>query len=513
MDIEEINLEEKKKQINETIRNIFKKKSTVLLILILFFSFIIYMYYFNLTKDQALWWDEAEYMAGAKALAFGIPYDIHVQRPILFSFLGSLLARIGFGELGIKFLLSTLPGWLCALVIYLLAKEMYKDKKIALISAFIMSIFWMLIFYSMRIMTDSLSLLFGLLALLFFWKGYVKKQNNKYIWFVAPLVVLSFLTRLTGIYYGVILILFLFITEQFKFLKNKHLWISFLISMIPIALFLLWEFFYHGNALAFMTGYSGPPATSPDYKTILGFIYTDYTRPVFFIFFLVGIFFVLINVFFSLDLMLKKKDKRAYANLFLIIIFFFILLFTLFAIKQAENRWLIAMAVPIFIFSAKGIVHIYNLLRKNTGKSIAVLFLVIILFSGAYLQIKYGDLIIKSKIPSYSHVKELGLWLKENSNPDDVILSLSLPQLSYYSERRVYSYSESEEKSKQLFDNLVKEYKPRYLTLSGIYEMHLAPKWIFTWPQENPDKIRPVHVIYADETQQQAIFIVYEFIY
>src|SRR5258706_14860842 len=36
-------------------------------------AFVLRLYYFFLTKDQPLWWDEAEYMLKAKALVFGTP--------------------------------------------------------------------------------------------------------------------------------------------------------------------------------------------------------------------------------------------------------------------------------------------------------------------------------------------------------------------------------------------------------------------------------------------------------
>ncbi|MBS3094020.1 hypothetical protein J4456_05580 [Candidatus Pacearchaeota archaeon] len=38
-----------------------------------------------------------------------------------------------------------------------------------------------------------------------------------------------------------------------------------------------------------------------------------------------------------------------------------------------------------------------------------------------------------SKISSYQEIKMAGEWIKANSNPEDIIVGGSLPQLTYYS--------------------------------------------------------------------------------
>ena len=67
----------------EKVKAWLKNRYNLGLIGILVLSFIIRMYYFVITKDQAMWWDEAEYMATAKSWAFDIPYMINPQRPPL----------------------------------------------------------------------------------------------------------------------------------------------------------------------------------------------------------------------------------------------------------------------------------------------------------------------------------------------------------------------------------------------------------------------------------------------
>src|SRR5258706_15311330 len=74
-------------------------------------AFVLRLYYFFLTKDQPLWWDEAEYMLKAKALVFGTPATgWRATRPIFLPYLAAAFLKIGGGEnpvWGFWFALST----------------------------------------------------------------------------------------------------------------------------------------------------------------------------------------------------------------------------------------------------------------------------------------------------------------------------------------------------------------------------------------------------------------------
>ena len=58
-------------------------KENFVLIVILLFGFILRLYYLILTKNQAVWWDEGEYLSMGLHWLFNIPYDLNPQRPIL----------------------------------------------------------------------------------------------------------------------------------------------------------------------------------------------------------------------------------------------------------------------------------------------------------------------------------------------------------------------------------------------------------------------------------------------
>src|SRR3989344_930176 len=170
----------------------------VILACILILSFSINIYYFSLTKEQPLWWDEAEYMSTAKSWAFDIPYKISSQRPPLFPLLGAMIFKLGFSDLTFKFLFVFIPTILNALVIYLLGKEFY-NKKTGLVAAFIMAVFWSLTFWTARFHPDSLALLLQLLAIYFFWLAFVKYKKTKFSLLTGLFAGLAFLAKIQSL--------------------------------------------------------------------------------------------------------------------------------------------------------------------------------------------------------------------------------------------------------------------------------------------------------------------------
>ena len=86
------------KSIKEENKEVEKKKETVmkflgnkdihtyLLIALLIFAFILRLMYFNI--DQAVWWDGADYLTGAKVIGQDLPlnhYEFNPRRPFFLS--------------------------------------------------------------------------------------------------------------------------------------------------------------------------------------------------------------------------------------------------------------------------------------------------------------------------------------------------------------------------------------------------------------------------------------------
>lgn len=504
--IEDKAMNDRKEKIKSWLKNPY---NLALLAILLLYSLTL-LYYFNLTKDQPLWYDEAEYMSTAKHWAFDIPYSIHQERPPLFPFLAAILFKVGFGLLPVKFFLEIIPAVLTILFIYFLINEMYENKKLALITSFIFSVSWIHLFYTMRLMTDTIGFLFGVLIFFCFWKGYINNKGSKYIWLMGFFIALSFLIRLTGILYIIVIILFLLFTEGIKPIKNKHFWIALLVAILTISPYLLWSYSSYGTPFAFKSGYGGVQNIPPGWW-MLQLLY-DYPEKIFFVFFIIG-FLTVLPMFLSLDLIIFKKNKRYFGDFFNFLTIIFTLFFFIYFLRSGENRWLIMMSVGIFTFSAKGIILVYDFANKKLNKKYAIFMLLIILFFGAYYQVIHTDSIIKNKKDTYKEVMEAAKWIKENSDSTEIVVSASEPQNTFYSERKTithYNLLEHKYYSPEEFDKIIQKYFPKYYVVS-IFEPSV-PQWTYTYP-ENKSNFNPVKIWFADAEQKQPVLIIYEITY
>ena len=501
-------IEKRKERLKEKFSSWAKDPYTLALIAILVFSIIIRLYYFFLTSQQPLWWDEAEYMSTAKHWALGTPFEFAALRMPLLIFLGAIFFKIGFTEVALKFLITLFSIGL-VVVSYFLVKEMY-DKKIALIVAFMSSIFWLALFNTFRIHNDVPLMFLMYLALFFFWKGYIKGRNIKMMIYFGISAALALLMKPTAGLLFISLVIFVVITERFAFIKRKELWLGILTFFVIMSPYFIYSYSTYGTPLAFLGGshvFSDPAgaASLPFAWQVLGFPQWLLEWP-FFIFFIIGLIVVFGALFLKIDMIFKNKNKQDFANLFIIIWFLITLVYFIFIERgNPEDRWIMPVILAIFIFSSKGVLFLYEFVKKYQ-KVIAIGLIIVILAFGFYLQFKHADSIIKVKKDTYMPVKEASLWIKENSNPDDVILSRSITQVTFYSERKVYGFGSGMNESR--FDALVAETKPRYL-LESIFEPNPAA-WGYALPEKYNNIWKPVKVWFADETQQQAVLIVYE---
>jgi len=175
--------------------NYFKGKP--LLIGILLLAFGINFYYFLLTKTQPLWWDEAVYMINASHLLTGFPSELYgsAGRSILEVFMWAFFYKIGLGfEVFFRFLhviFMTASVWM----IYWLGKEFF-DEFVGLFAGFTASVFWVYVFTTSRIMPDNFGLFVFLVAMVFYYKGYLSKNPNpKYLWLSGAFFILAVYAR------------------------------------------------------------------------------------------------------------------------------------------------------------------------------------------------------------------------------------------------------------------------------------------------------------------------------
>ena len=493
-------MEKTKTNLESRILEFLDKRSIVILTTIIIFALILRLKY--LTINQAVWYDEAEYLGVAKNWAFNLTsYQLHYVRPPLIPFIMAGMYKLGFDELGMR-VLMLLFSMVGLLFTYLVGKEIF-NKWIGIMATFFMSIFYVNLFYTARILTDLPSTTFWLISIWLFWKGMIKKESKWYLWLLGPFLVMGVLTRFPFGLILFVLLLYLIITEGFKFLKDKNLWIGILAAIICFIPYALWYSLKYSkipilgpagfySAFSQLSGYLNIlpvvlQSSLPGFSYLITLIFT------------LGLLIILFNILIGYDMIRKNDNLKKYLFVFLWIAIPFIF-FAFFAGQIAEDRYLSYIYPAAFFVIGIVLIKIYDLIKKFS-QVFALCIILFIIISYAFAQISIADRIIVVKSTSYVQFREAGNWIKENSNPEDKIIATGEPQLNYYSERNVIYWPEDYEINKFIEDN--KDVK--YLVLSVLEQ---SPQWTYSWPQDNQDKVIPVKA-YVD-AQKRPILIIYE---
>ena len=216
--------------------------------------------------------------------------------------------------------------------------------------------------------------------------------------------------------------------------------------------------------------------------------------------FLLGILILLADIGLNLDIIIKNNNLYLKKLLLLFFWIAFPLLFLSIVNDHFEPRYILFVFPAFFIVLSNGLIKLETWAKKY-HKHLGLILIIIILGLGGYYQINRANESITPKINSYKELKLAGEWLKQNTNKDDTIITKSVSQITYYSERQTYPMSMNKTEFEQDIENL----NPDYLVLS-IFENH-AP-WMFQYPNQNTSNLVPVK---AYQQQEQPVLVIYRF--
>jgi hypothetical protein len=174
--------------------------------------------------------------------------------------------------------------------------------------------------------------------------------------------------------------------------------------------------------------------------------------------------------------------------------------------EYIEQRYV--MSTLPFLYSLAVLPFVW--LQKRLKGKMFTYVLIIIFLVALVPNLTIANNLVKSKMNSYFEVKQAALGIKENSEPGDTIISMSVPQTAYYAERSVYSYGTTARQTKfqtpEEMEELAREVNAKYFTVS-IFEPW-TPEWAFTYGATHNDTVKPVQVYMQGG---QPILIIYEF--
>jgi 4-amino-4-deoxy-L-arabinose transferase-like glycosyltransferase len=470
------------------------------------------IWFFLLTANQPVWWDEGDYLNIATKWASGSPdWDINPLRPLLYPFVLSLFMKIGIGELFFRFL-SLLASIISIWLTYKIAKEWY-GKETGYIAAVMLAAFWSFLFFSYRMLVDVPVAMMWLLGVYVFIKGY-EEQKKKYAYWIVPLIVLGFLTKYTGAILGFILLAYMIVADRIKAFTRKEIWVSLGLGILTALPFLLYEWKKFGHPLAFYISAIGGRAASPrsGFQTLIDYINT--TIPLiqwpFLILCIIGLIAIIFELIIGWDLLLKNKEKHLRANLLLILtcIVPFLYIVSLGYGAYIEERYLFLMYPMLFMIGAKGAMSLYHIIKKY-NKPIAIAVVAILLVLGVQQNLATANASIKDKAVSFIQVKEAGQWLNQHTNPDDVIYSFhTQAEMQYHANRRVFGFKGTTPEEQLEY---IKQDKPKYVVMNIFVPVDPGQTWKVAYAYTNQTMFKP-EISYApfiDEKQQIPILTIF----
>lgn len=508
----------------EKVKEWLKKRDNQLLVLLLLFAAIVLLYYYFRLGEQPIWWDEGDYLSIAKVWALHQPIPewwshFTGMRPLAGPIIFAAFFSLGFSELALRFFALLIPAFFIILLTYLIGRDMY-DKKTGVIAAFMMSVYWCFLFYSFRLLSDIPSIFFGMLSLYFFWSIYLTRKKNYGIYLSVIFGVLAFSTRFALSLVLISIFLFMLLIRRVSLFKDKVFWKSagvFALSILPITIYFIYTKFF-AFSFYFVTGTSvKQPIAWSIIPMIFSFLGTYWGIAL-----VLGIL-SLFSLVVGLDIVWKQKNSSLNADFFITIFIVIHLIFYIIIIRAANDRWLLMLMPVIFILSAKGILFFSRIISKYSS-IIGLLFILVLVFGGAYQSFSHATQLIEDKKSTYIEEKEAGLWLKDNTPLDTKIMTASIVQNQYYSERQSYDYytnstiwnscpidpqnpmnATCENATKLEVENKIQMIKPDYLLVS-VFEPYFTPTWMYTYPQE---KNLTVVKVFSN-AQNQPMLVIYK---
>jgi len=457
----EIKKKHKKSKSAGRFRSIFtddarkKKVVMVAMVLIILLAFIVRFYYIN--ANNAVWWDEAEYLLEAKRLGLGAreagPYSSH--RGILLPIVWSFSYMVGLDEIGIL-LLQLIVSVLTVYFTFVLGKKIYNNF-VGIIAALMMAVFWQNIFWTNRFLTEITSLLFAILSLIYFWEFYVEGKKSYLKFFVC--IGLGILTRFpTGIML-ICAIVFVLLVRDFSFLKEKKFYIGLVVFVLLASMIFVYAYINHGDLFLAIN-----QAQAHGEKGGLGVVGTYIAfMPGYLLFLPLLLLFLVIfkmgmDIFLSLDLL--KKSRIIKSNLFVVIVFV-VTIISSGLMNEFIPRMILNVFPIVFIIIGKGAYDLYKYKRLEKLKIAVVVVLVLLFFVAIIQHVSYADMMIEAKANSFTHVKDVGEWIGKKANDGEVIMTGNWPMVSYYSKKRAIDFPSTEKE----FDELRKKMNIRYIIL------------------------------------------------
>ena len=388
--------------------------------------------------NQGYFWDEAVFLGLSNNIPQGNYYINLYQesyRPPLFPMILSVFYLSGdfLKIIPIIFTITTI------ITTYYLVKKIINQKVALLSAAFIATAPW-IIYYSQRILTETLFMMLFTASVFLI---YLSTEKKKLLPLTFSLFGLVFLAKYQAILLIPIFFFYILIIKKTSILKTKEFFISLVIFLIILVPWFYIGFTYYTNPYELYidqlnNGLINPPEAfqGPFYFYIINSI---------------GIFGVSIIL---LPLFLRKKVLKNKFNILLLISMIIIILFFS-TMERKEYRYIVSFSGVFYIAAAYSLISI----EKNFKDRKVLFYLVVALILAT-------NLLMASQVMLYGkysgqNVMDASLFLQQRVTENDFIIGQNYPVINYFSNANVLDYPKTEEE----FTALAKKYNVKYFVV------------------------------------------------
>jgi 4-amino-4-deoxy-L-arabinose transferase-like glycosyltransferase len=463
------------------VSNWLRERSNRLLLGVLVLASLLRVLYFNVNKAE--WWDSTLYLLEAKRVALGIVYApvYEAHRAPVLPLLGALAYRAGLGEVAILFAIL-LFSVAAVYLMYRVGTILY-DRGIGVLAALFMAVFWENLFFTQRILTEMPALFLWLLTVYCYVRG-VARAERSWLYGLVPSFVLMFLTQFRTGVLVLPLALHWLAARRWRVLRTREFAWSLALGLLLFLPYVVFSFRTYRVPLGFLRSYqlgnlgSGRIDAAGVLLRYIAFF------PRYLGVLLLGLF--LYGAIAGIVSLLREADAEARnEKLQRAVLIAGLILFPILApsfIERFVHRYAICAFPAVFLVVASAVAGITRRLKAQS-RLVAGVFLAGVVVIGARQQILTADELVRTESVSYLPVKEAGLWIGQHSREDDVVVSNSWPQITFYAERRTVSFPGTEEE----FEALLRKSQPRFLMVSS-FEPH--PSWVYPYLTRKASALR-----------------------
>lgn len=440
-------------------------RSRYLIAGVLLVALSIRIYYLVLTHDQPVWWDEAEYLIKARALALGT-FDTGFRpgRPLLLSFVMAGVYAVGLGELTIRVGLAIAS----TATVYLTYRVGLRiiGRPAAVIAAALFSFYCLPLFYSNRVMTETPSLALSLLGVELF----LSRNPRRVVWSV-PALVLAALTRYPAALMCLVLVVYDVSARHGAIVRSRAFVISMLLGGLAATPYLIWAGGAYGTPLYAWQAWRFMMPSMSGSARLRGLLFLVHVMRNTLGWVLCGLAVAGVATVSSRAVDHGRKAIPAHGVLIALWVGIVSAYFCL-TVRPLFDRYFFLMLPPLFMLVGVALVTVATLLGWRRPR----VQLALLVASGIVASLmlwRDADRQIRQGRTSYAVLRDVGEWLQATTGSDARVMSQSVAQITYYSDRAGVPLAESPEAARAF----LRGSDAHYLVISNC---EVAPPWLAT---------------------------------